>query len=317
MSIGKEIGYALWKCYVQTVKGKPKLLLSHDGGLGDNLLLTAVFHELKQRGYDALWAMTYYPEIFRHNPDVDRVVKMRLSYPRLTEELGGRHLHPHYTVRDGETDSDTPPQQHLIAELCQGAGITGEIALRPYLFLTPQEQQYGTIAKQCIVIQSSGRSARFPMPNKEWFPERFQEVVTRLSTTFKFIQIGSSDDPYLSPALDLRGKTTIRQTAALMAQSLGFVGLVGFPMHLARAVECPAVIVYGGREQPWQSGYGCNLNLASHLPCSPCWRYHTCDNERLCLSSITAQNVCDAIRAMCVHSQQQSLPAEQVVLDLA
>jgi len=33
-------------------------------------------------------------------------------------------------------------------------------------------------------------------------------------------------------------------------------------MHLARAVDCRAVIVYGGRERPEISGYICNKILS-------------------------------------------------------
>lgn len=310
MSWSSELKYALWKQSVRIRKGSPQILLTHDGGLGDELLLTAVFHELKKRGVSPLWAMSHHAEIFQNNPDVDRVVFPRRGYIRYMEELGGRHFIPRYTVRDGANDADTPPKNHIIAEFCAAVGITGEIALRPSLFLTPEEQRYGALAKRQVVIQSSGASARSPMPNKEWFPERFQEVVTQLSPQFDFIQIGALADPPLIPALDLRGKTTIRQTAAILSNALCFVGLVGFPMHLARAVDCPAVIVYGGREQPWQSGYVCNKNLGSHLPCSPCWRYYTCDNDRLCMSSISAQNVSSSIIQMCHHLPNKPLLTE-------
>lgn len=67
-------------------------------------------------------------------------------------------------------------------------------------------------------------------------------------------------------------------------------------MHLARAVECPAVILYGGREAPWQSGYTCNTNLYSPLPCAPCWLWNHCDYDRECMNRITVSDVVQAIR---------------------
>ncbi len=75
-----------------------------------------------------------------------------------------------------------------------------------------------------------------------------------------------------------------------------FVGLVGFLMHLARAVECPGVIVYGGRETPETTGYSCNVNLKSSPECSPCWYYSRCDFERKCLTEISVAEVVEAIR---------------------
>lgn len=67
-------------------------------------------------------------------------------------------------------------------------------------------------------------------------------------------------------------------------------------MHLARAVECPAVIVYGGREAPWQSGYICNMNLFNAVPCAPCWRHNACDFDRRCMREITVSEVVSAVR---------------------
>ena len=74
-----------------------------------------------------------------------------------------------------------------------------------------------------------------------------------------FIQIGSTADPPLQRVRDLRGATGIREAAAILYHARLYVGTVGFLMHLARAVECPSVIVFGGREAPWQSGYVCNI----------------------------------------------------------
>ena len=91
--------------------------------------------------------------------------------------------------------------------------------------------------------------------------------------------------------MDLRGQTSLRETAAILASSQLFVGQVGFLMHLARAVDCRSVIVYGGRETPEQSGYPCNVNLYSPVACSPCWRLNSCPFDRICLDMINADDV--------------------------
>ena len=110
--------------------------------------------------------------------------------------------------------------------------------------------------------------------------ERFQEVVDALAGEMEFIQLGSTDDPPLQHARDLRGATGISEAAAILYHARLYVGTVGFLMHVARAVECPSVIVFGGREAPWQSGYVCNRNIYSAVPCAPCWRSNTCDFDR-------------------------------------
>ena len=105
------------------------------------------------------------------------------------------------------------------------------------------------------------------------------------------IQLGSHGDPKLEGAMDLRGKTTLRQSAAILANSFVFVGLAGFLMHLARAVDCRSVIIYGGREKPSQTGYVANKNLYSQVRCAPCWLRNPCDFDRKCMDMITSQQV--------------------------
>jgi ADP-heptose:LPS heptosyltransferase len=111
------------------------------------------------------------------------------------------------------------------------------------------------------------------------------------------VQLGAASDPPLANVRDLRGRTTIREAAAVLAGSRLFIGMVGFLMHLARAVGTRSVIVYGGREHPSQSGYRVNTNLFTELPCSPCWYWNRCPYDRECMRRITAADVIAAGRA--------------------
>jgi ADP-heptose:LPS heptosyltransferase len=123
-------------------------------------------------------------------------------------------------------------------------------------------------------------------------------VVPALRTDYTFVQLGAPSDPRLDGCIDLRGHTTLRHSASVIASSMLAVVQVGFLMHLARAVDCPAVVIYGGREHPWQTGYSCNTNLFTELPCAPCWRWNRCDNpvERECMQRISVDDVVQAIR---------------------
>jgi ADP-heptose:LPS heptosyltransferase len=80
-------------------------------------------------------------------------------------------------------------------------------------------------------------------------------------------------------------------------------------MHLARAVECPSVIIFGGREAPWQSGYTCNTNLYTAEPCAPCWLWNKCDYNRICMDKITAADVILAV------DKTASQPRNSLVVD--
>jgi ADP-heptose:LPS heptosyltransferase len=283
-------------------------------GIGDELLCSAPLHELRRRGETGVCLMTRRPEFFSHSPDVADVRPMDYTALRFLQRAGVRTSPTGYIHAQLPPDIDVPPPRHLIAEMCRLCGIRGEIELRPYLTLTTEELAAAERFAGCLVVQSSRRSASLTIGNKEWIPERFQAVVDALAQRGRIVQIGQKDDPLLRGAEDLRGKTSLRESAAVLQQARGFIGLVGFLMHLARAVDCPAVIVYGGREAPNQSGYTCNENLYNQVPCAPCWRWNSCVFEHRCMTGIQANDVVAAVDRLLARPRGP-LAVERVTLD--
>ena len=304
--------------FITSRMSRPRLLLYFGFAPGDDLLCTTVLRELHLRGRDGLLMISNHNELFSGNTDAAVQPLWRRYYAdgstvricrRFTQLFGGEFKRLEYAPPSA-LDRRRSPQCHVIAEMCVRAGIAGAVAIRPYMTLTEQEKSAAAWAKGCIVIQSSGASARFPARNKEWYPDRFQAVVKAFGTV-SFVQLGSTHDPLLEDVTDLRGKTSIRAAAAVLHQARLYVGLEGFLMHLARAVECPGVIVFGGRVAPWQIGYACNTNLYSAIPCAPCWRTNTCDFDRQCMRNISAADVVSAVRRM-ITEPRGPLPVEIV-----
>jgi ADP-heptose:LPS heptosyltransferase len=194
---------------------------------------------------------------------------------------------------------ELPPKEHILALLCRAVGVTGRVQLRPWYFQTEEEAILGRYAARQIAIQCVGnRTHETWMANKTWFVDRFQTVVDELRLSYPnitILQLGIPADPALTGVVDLRGATSLRESAAILSSSECFVGTSGFLGHLARAVECRSVIIYGGREHSWQLGYPCNENLESHLECAPCGLWHDCDFGRRCMVDITEQQVIDAV----------------------
>ena len=287
--------------------GRPRHVLHFYGrSLGDDLMCTAVLREMRRRGYRSVWMMSRFPELFEGNTDVDRVVPHDKRYDRYIQWMGGRSWYIHYGGHDHERDQSPIPQQHIIARMCASADLTGDVALRPYLHLSDEERAAGRLAPRQIVLHSSGLSAYSAMKNKEWVQGRMQKVVNVLRDEYTFVQLGAPSDPKLDGCIDLRGRTTMRRSAAIIANSVLAVAQAGFLMHLARAVDRPAVIIYGGREQPWQSGYSCNTNLYTALPCAPCWSWNRCDNpvERECMKRISVDDVVHAVRERAARADE-------------
>ncbi|RPJ72406.1 MAG: ADP-heptose--LPS heptosyltransferase, partial [Acidobacteria bacterium] len=106
----------------------------------------------------------------------------------------------------------------------------------------------------------------------------------------QFVQVGEAGHhhPPLRGAVDLRGRTDLRQLVRLVYHSEGVLSPVSLLMHLAAAVETPAgrprnrpcVVVAGGREPPHFTAYPHHqfIHTVGALPCCAnggCWKSRT------------------------------------------
>lgn len=152
---------------------------------------------------------------------------------------------------------------------------------------------------------------------KQWAAERFAAVAMHLIERYDahvLLLGGRSDEAAVYAvggrirhgATVLAGVTSLKVTAALIEQSLLFIGNDSGPLHMAAAVGTPAVGIFGPSD--WQQfhpigkpGYQQRV-VRSDLPCSPCfrflgnepWWYRNPCQSRACLNAITPQQVLDA-----------------------
>jgi ADP-heptose:LPS heptosyltransferase len=83
-------------------------------------------------------------------------------------------------------------------------------------------------------------------PGKNWPKERFAEVATYLvKKGWHVITVGSQLQPARFDAFDLTGKTTTMQLAAMLKVCQLFIGGDSFPMHVAVAMGCPTIGIFG------------------------------------------------------------------------
>lgn len=277
--------------------GRPPAVLYFGEAPGDDLLATAVIRQWRRVRGSRPWYLTRHPQLFEGNPDVGLV----LDYsPELAGALSifgvprrrlGYHTYDHATDR-----SLAPPDVHIINLMCAAAGLPPIADPAPVLTLSPGEIRAASHPR--VIVQSSVRGAAMPIRTKEWFVERMQTVVDDLRRDADVWQLGAATDPALANVVDYRGRTSVREAAGLLAGSTLFIGLVGFLMHLARAVGTRSVIIFGGREHPSQSGYAVNQNVFTELPCSPCWYWNHCPYEHECMRRITAATVIEQARLL-------------------
>lgn len=285
-----------WKLKLWGIR---ELIWFGDRGIGDDLLCTAVLREMYKRGRSDVAMMSNWPELFENLPYPKKVIPFEYGAIHCIEKAGIRTLKPVY----GEEVSKEPQKFFFrdlpfIQSMCESVGVEGSVENRPEIRLTEKEKnRYGEFHGS-IVVQTSRKNPRYKIANKEWVPENWKRLGDQLARMGRMVQVGSADDPEIVGAADLRGKTTIRELASLMANARVFVGLEGFLMHLARAVDLPSVIIYGGWIAPRQSGYENNINLFTALPCSPCGFTNHCDYDRECMKKITPEKVVEATQAI-------------------
>ncbi len=96
--------------------------------------------------------------------------------------------------------------------------------------------------------------------------------------------------------LNLAGKTTLRDLIGIFSECDAAFGPDSGPMHIAAAVGCPIVSLWGAtspkRSAPW--GFD-DLAIAGNIPCHPCY-LRKCPVGRECMHRIAPETVIEALR---------------------
>jgi ADP-heptose:LPS heptosyltransferase len=98
------------------------------------------------------------------------------------------------------------------------------------------------------------------------------------------------------PSFNLTGRTSLRDLIGIFAECAVAFGPDSGPMHLAAAVGCPVVSLWGStapqRSAPW--GFA-NLAIAAEIPCHPCY-LRECPIGRECMRRISPENLANTVR---------------------
>jgi ADP-heptose:LPS heptosyltransferase len=152
---------------------------------------------------------------------------------------------------------------------------------------------------------------------KRWAPRRFADVANALIERFgaHVILLGGNEDVALSEevgaliprsATVAAGRTSLKETGALIEMSALFIGNDSCPLHIAAAVGTPAVGIFGPSNveqfQPIGKKSYRQRIVHSDLPCAPCfnfigndapWVPNTC-YSLACLNAISSYDVTQA-----------------------
>lgn len=261
-----------------------KLILRNFLCPGDLVMLTAAVRDLhrccpRQFITDV---RTSCPDLWLHNPhltpldEAERGVEIiNCSYPLIhcSNEAPFHMLHGFHWFLNQRLGVRIVPTE-----------FRGEVLLSHEEKAAPS--QVAQIAGREIPFWLIVSGGKFDYTAKWWDASRFQEVVDRFRGRIQFVQVGEigHHHPKLRGAIDLRGRTTLRELVRLVYRAQGVVCGVTALMHLAAAVELPpglksrpGVIIAGGREATHWEAYPHHqfIHTIGALPCCAnggCWR---------------------------------------------
>jgi len=281
-------------------KNNPRILIIREGAAGDVLLTTPIVKGLRRKLPDAhLVFMTKYPEILQNNPYVDDIVRYK---PKDNVDVAFNLMYELYP--------DIPIIE-AYRKITQLPLHLPEIEF--YLSLDEQEG-ISRLLETFSIENGKGFVVIHPMVGnrmKSWDKNRFQAVSDHIrSRDLKVVTVGSPIDCVeLRNVINLIGRLSLRQSAALISRAKAFVGLDSFPMHVANAFKIPSVILFGSTDPSKVLADGRNVEVVrSSEHCLGCrhdttpdrWKQNVgCRRGKLyCMENISADCVIEKIDEM-------------------
>jgi heptosyltransferase-2 len=148
---------------------------------------------------------------------------------------------------------------------------------------------------------------------KRWYPEKFSEVASVLSTQYNIVIFGGPGEvdiakdieselkkSHITNYVNLAGKTTIKELCEKIGGLDLFITGDSGPMHIAAAFKVPTVSIFGPTKDKETSQWH-NLNaiiVKRNMTCAPCMK-RTCPlGHHECMKLIEPTDVLNAVKEL-------------------
>jgi heptosyltransferase I len=210
-------------------------------------------------------------------------------------------------------------QLHAVDRVLRVVAALGLEGFEPSFHISPSEQDrlwasetLASVPQPRLVLNLGARWL-----TKRWPPEHFAEIARRAAAEFGagLVCVGSRVDVPLAaslqaaidplPLLDLSGRTTLLQLAALTRESHLFVSNDTGPLHLAAAAGASVVGIYTCTNPRLTGPYGSSgSTVQSCVWCAPSFR-KTC-NRLECFAELNPDRVWPVVRNRLLRSLQSA-----------
>ncbi len=223
----------------------------------------------------------------------DRLWRGKLYSQTIRAVYGSMHMveyHAQILRALGVTESVGDPEivvtaeaERLVRDLLDSQGIQDS----PFVLLYP--------------------SARYEL--KAWPLERFAALASWLiQQGVQVALVGEQREASLGQQIinrathkprNLMGQTTLSALGSLMKRSVLLVGNDGGPLHIAAAVGCPVVGLFGPTDPAVWGPRGSNVKVIyKGLDCRECFYPGCSRGEESCMRLITVEEVCQTVQSM-------------------
>jgi|GEM_PF-4297799 len=258
--------------------GKPKppednaFVIIQDGGVGDAICATPMIESAKKFYPDKkIIVGSSHHEVLINNPHIDKLYA--LGFPQDLFETWVKPLKRFGSVIKRDIYNECahklfPGPLSMIWCYLYGVPFYGDDVK---IYLTEDEENEAkkflkSFPREVVVIHVAAARLTFDpktqiTQNKDWFPERWAELVNTLNKTYDIIQVGGKEEPQVPGVTTyLMGGTGLRQSAALIKHCLSYICVESIIGHMGAAVGKTGIVLFG-RSNPLIAGHQISENL--------------------------------------------------------
>ena len=249
-------------------------------------------------------------ELVDTNPDVNGLVITEDHDVVLAEATSGRYDMVFFPAQLSHTDTcwhhrEKYKHGHLVDFYARRCGLAEITDRRTYMFPSIGDQTKAVNVwtgmgeemseeRKRIVIHTTTRC-----PSKDW--HLFGELVKELRQAYlapKIIQVGGPKDTDCGADIDMRGKLTYNEIAAVCSMSDLFIGVDSGLAYIADSVECPIVLMMGMSTQGTSGPISGRVDFIEPKRPSDCeWPCHSnCSKPSPCIRTITLEEVLNHVK---------------------
>jgi len=239
---------------------KPFLVFSIAGGIGKNIVATAVISSLKKKYPEhRIVVLTAYMDIFVNNPNVYRVYP--IDNPLYFRE---DYIHNDTIIFNQEPYKEgtfIKKEQHLRTTWCDLCGVD-DVVINPQIYLTQAEIEFAKAkfsrGKPILVLQANGGIGDMYTWSRDLPHNQAQALVSILQQKYHILHIRKQNQPGLQGVETVTGN--IRDLMAVIKISDKRLLIDSFAQHCAAAFDLPSVVCWVGTK-PGIYGYECHRDI--------------------------------------------------------